>query len=239
MSKLVRNPTRVHDCLKELPGGQLITTVPCKIQIPQRFAQRGLAQVGLETYVFGIYALILEDGQYAVSNINAMLKISPFKTLTVEINEVPYYEFYFEANSIVADTVHLVCRGDLIFNVFDEFIIKGNIPWFFEYEDLGKIFDTASYHAKTDVASNFEVIELIASMLARHRQNRTKYYRTVIESEKDLKTNPPAYVPLNSVFYAATNTLNKLAGSYFNDGIVSALVSPSTENERIETLLRV
>lgn len=238
MSKLVRNADRVKQCLKELPDGQLLVTEACRIQIPMRFAQRGLAQIGLENFIYGAYALILEDGNYSVSNINAMVKISPFKTLTVEIKGVPYYEFHFEANSILINTVHLLCQGDIIFNVFDEFMFKGNIPWYIGYEDLGKLFDTADYHAKTNVNANLEVIELIASMLGRNKEDRTKYYRSVIEKREELRTNPPAYVPLNSVFYSATNTMNKLAGSYFNDGIVSALVNPSTEVERIETLLR-
>lgn len=236
--KLVRNAERVHACLKELPTGQLLVTEPCRIQIPARFAQRGLAQVGLENYIVGIYALILEDGSYAVSNINALLTIEPFKTLTVMIGDVPYYEFHFEANSFITQTIHLVCQADIIFNIFDEFAFKGNIPWYIEYEDLGKLFDTARYHAKSNVASNLEAIELIASIIARNKEDRTQYYRTVITEYYDLNKNPPAFVPLNSVFYSATNTMNKLAGNYFNDGIVSALVNPTTETSRLESLLR-
>lgn len=238
MAKFIRNPARVKQCLKELPTGQLLVTEACRIQIPTRFAQRGLAQIGIENFIYGAYPIILEDGSYTVSNINAMVKISPFKTLNVEMNGVPYYEFHFEANSIIIETLHLICQGDIIFNVFDEFIFKGNVPWYFGYEDLGKLFDTADYHAKTKVNENLEVIELIASMVARNPDDRTKYYRTIIEKFEDMRTKPSANVPLNSVLYSATNTLNKLAGSYFNDGIVSALVNPSTEVERIETLLR-
>lgn len=235
---LTRDAAKVKACLKELPSGQLLCTQACKIQIPKRFEDRNLAVIGNDTYVYGIYALILEDGTYTVSNIMAMIKINPFKTLEIKVDEVGYYEFYFEANSIIIDTIHLVRRNLLMFNVIDEFMFQGNVPWYIEYEDLGKILDTSEYHADSRVGQNLEVTELIASFLARNRNDRTKYYRTSIESFSDLKKNPPAFVALKSVFYSATNTLNKIAGSYFNDGVVSALVSPTTNTERIEQLLR-
>ncbi len=236
--RLTRDAAKVKACLKELPSGQLLTTQACRIQVPKRFEDRGLAAIGNDTYIYGIYALILEDGSYAVSNIMAMVKINPYKILEVKIDEVSYYEFYFEANSLIVDTVHLVRRNLLMFNVIDEFMFQGNVPWYIEYEDLGKLLDTSEFHADSKVGQSFEVTELIASFLGRKRDDRTKYYRTVIESYADLKKNPPAFVALKSVFYSATNTLNKLAGSYFNDGVVSALVSPSQNVERIEALLR-
>lgn len=236
--KLVRNAEKVQACLKELPDGQLLTTQACKIQVPVRYSQRGLAQVGIETYVYGIYALILEDGTYAVSSVCAMVKILPFKVIDIQINGVPYHEFYFEANSPVIANINLVRRDVLIYNIFDEFMFKGNIPWFIEYEDLGKLFDTAKYHADSNVAQTYEVIELIASLVARNKEDRTKYYRTAISAYDELKSKPPAYVPLMSVFYSATNTLSKLAGSYYNDGVVSALVTPTHEVSKLEALLR-
>lgn len=234
---LVRDAAKAHQYLKELPNGQLFTTKACKIQIPEHFVHRGLAEVGIDTYIYGIYALIFEDGIYAVSNINAMIRITPYKILTTKVNEVPYYEFYFEANSVVIPDLNLVRSNSLIYDIFDELVFHGKIPWFFNYEDVGNLFSTAKKHSDSDVAQSYETIELIASMLARQHNERTKYYRTSLQSEKD-KANPPDYVPLASVFYSATNTLNKLAGNYFADGLVSALVAPSKETERIESLLR-
>lgn len=238
MSKLVRNADKVKSCLKELPGGQLFTTQPCRIQVPTRFNDRGLAQVGIDNYIFGIFALILEDGTYTVCNVDAMMQISPFKVLTVTIKDVTYHEFHFQANSIVVANMNLVRRDVLIYNLLEEFIFNGNIPWYIGYEDLGKIFDTAKEYADIGVDRNYEVLELIAAMVSRNPNDRTQYYRTFVESAEDVIKVPPAYVPMKSVFYSATNTMNKLAGSYFNDGVVSALVSQTHETERLESLIR-
>lgn len=235
--KLLRDAARVHSYLKELPGGQLFTTKACKIQIPEHFLSRGLAEVGIDTYVYGIYALIFEDDVYAVSNINAMIPITPSKILTTKIDDVAYYEFYFEENSVIIPDLNLVRSNNLIYTVFDELIFHGKIPWYLNYEDMGHLFASAKKHADSGVAQSYETIELIASMLARDHNDRTRYYRTSVQSKKDLIT-PPDYVPLMSVFYSATNTLNKLAGNYFTNGLVSALVTPTKETERIETILR-
>ncbi len=111
------------------------------------------------------------------------------------------------------------------------------MPWYLDYNDLGHIFDTASSHAGANVGTNPEVTELIVSIIARNSKDRTQYYRSCINSLEELKTNPPVFISMKSVPYAATNTTNKLAGSYFGEGVVSALVSPSEKRERIENLL--
>ena len=234
----IRDPEKIKACLKELPDGQLLTTQPCRIQVPVRFSEIGLAQLGIETYIFGIYALILNDNSYAVSNVNAMIKIKPSKTITVTIDDKDYHEFYFEANETVIVNVNAVKRDELMYNVFNELFFQGKVPWYITYNDLGKIFDTAAYHAGSNVAENYAVIELISSLVARSPKDRTKYFRTIVDNEMSLKTNKAEFIPLMSVYYAATNTLNKIAGSYFSEGIVSSLVTPTKNVERIERLLR-
>ena len=85
---------------------------------------------------------------------------------------------------------------------------------------------------------NPEVMELIASMVSRNQKNRLEYYRHTIQNRDELKTNPPLFVALRSVSDSATNTTNKLGGSYFEEGLTSALVNPTERVERIEDLLR-
>jgi hypothetical protein len=126
----------------------------------------------------------------------------------------------------------------LVYKIYDEIISKGRVPWYLGYLELGQIFDTAGYHAGANIGKNQEVTELIISMISRSEKDRNKYYRTTIQSLDELMTNRPAFIPLRSVQYAATNTTNKLAGSYFSDALVSALVNPSDRVERIESLLR-
>lgn len=126
----------------------------------------------------------------------------------------------------------------LVFRIYDEFIAKGRVPWYMGYDELGKLFDTAKTFAGANIGQNHEVTELLVSMIARDPEDRTKYYRQTVKSLGDLVSRPPSIIPLRSVQYSATNTVNKLAGSYWNDALTSALVSPGERTERIEALLR-
>lgn len=238
MAKMVRDAAYIKSFIKELPTGQLFTTQPCRIQIPVRYQDRDIAYIGLENYIYGIFALISDDNKYAVSSVTAMMKICPVKTIQTLVNDVPYYEFYFDANSVVVETTDLVKKDILIFNVLDEFFFKGKIPWYLGYEDVAKIFDSAYDFAGSRVAENQETIELFTSIIAKDPKDRLNYYRSTINSYNDLITRPPTFVPMLSVFYSVTNTLNKLAGRDFNDGVVSALVTPTEEVQRIEQLVR-
>ena len=238
MAKYRRNVSAVHATLKENQAGQVLTKVPCKIQVPVRFSEIGLGQIGIDTFTYGLLAIILETGEYAVLNVNALLQLDPYKQSIVTIDEVDYHEFYFDAGSVVIKTTDLVKNEALLFNVFDEFIFKGKVPWYTEYEDLGKLFDTAAYHAGSRVAQNPEVIEFIASMVSRSKDDRTKYIRETARGLADFTLSNIDYVPLKSVFYAVKSTVNKLTGSYFADGVTSALVSPTTQIDKIERILR-
>jgi hypothetical protein len=237
INSLVRDADRVKACLQETSSGSLIATKGCKIIIPARFSERGLAEIGLETFIIGVYAMIVEDKYYAVSLINMMIRITPTSTLKIKIKGVEYYEFTFDPGQIVMPRTNLVRNDILVYKIYDEIVSKGKVPWYLGYEDLGHIFDTALSHGGANIGTDAEVTELIISIISRNSKDRTQYYRSSINSIEDLKTNPPVFISLKSVPYAATNTTNKLAGSYWSEGVVSALVSPSDRVERVESLL--
>ncbi|MNU19611.1 hypothetical protein D3C71_78420 [compost metagenome] len=233
-----RDGQAVQACLKEMPDGRLVTTKGCKIYIPTRYAGRGLASIGIETHIVGIYAIVVEDQYYAVCNVNAMQRIAPSSSVKVVFDDEEYYEFTFDPGSTVISSLQLVKTDTLVFKIYDEIISKGRVPWYLGYADLGRIFDTAKYHAGANIGQNHEVTELLISMIARDRTDRRIYYRQSVKSLKDAQANPPVFIPLRSTAYGATNTTSKLAGSYFKDGLTSALVSPADRVEPIEEILR-
>jgi hypothetical protein len=238
IKNLIRDAEKIHANLRESSDGKLITLVDCKIYIPVRFSERGLVSIEAETHIVGIYAIVMEDTYYGVSMVNAMIRIDPNGRNIVSIDGEDYFEFLFEAGSAVMASVNLVKSDILVYRIYDELISKGKIPWYLQYTDLAKLFETAIYHAGANIGRDHEVTELLVSMISRNPDNRVEYYRQVVKQESDLKTIKPAFIPLKSVTYSATNTTNKLAGSFFSEGVVSALVSPSLREERIESLLR-
>lgn len=236
MNKLIRNPELVKTKLVVNPTKEVIVTEKCVIQIPVRFTTIGLGQIGLETNVYGCFVLVLDTGEYSVFNINAFVELSPSRTTIVDVNGVDYHQFEFEPYQVLFKTTTIVKRDSIIYKVFDEFIFKGKVPWYLTYDDVGKLFDTAKEYANSDVSKNQDVIEFLVSLISRSSNDRSVHIRNIIKSYKD--TQNISYVPLSSVFYNVNNTLNKLAGSYFNHGVVSALVKPSDQISEIEKILR-
>ena len=238
MSKLKRVASIALSYLVENAAGQVLTKKACRIQIPARFTEIGLGEIGINTFSYGFFPIIFDTDEYCVLNVCAMVELVPYKLLIVNIDEVDYYEFHFDAGQVVIKTTDLVKKETLMYNVFDEFVFKGKLPWYAEYEDVGKLFDTAKYHADSNVSQNVEVIEFIASMISRSKEDRTKYIRLFADSYDDVKLEKVDFVPLKSVFYSVSSTLNKIAGSYFTDGVTSALVQKSEKAEKIERIIR-
>lgn len=229
---LRRNKDAVLSKLK-ISNDSLICTEDCMIQIPVRFGQVNLADVSVDIYIIGIYALVLKSGEYSVSNMAGMIKITPTSILTKKIGEDEYYEFLFTAGSVISPNVNIV-RKDLVpYDIFNEFIFKGGVPWYMEYSDVGKLLNSAKKYADSNSGNIYEVGEFIASIITRKASDRTIYYRLSLPSNER-----PKYVPLSSVFYSVNNTVNKLAGNYFSDGVTSALVNPTTNTNKLEELLR-
>jgi hypothetical protein len=235
---LIRDASKFKDILKELPDSSVVCTKEVKIYIPSRYKERNLAYIGNENHTLGIYAITVDDQYYGVSLINAMIQIEPTVTNFVTFDEVEYIEFIFTKGSTVFSTTNLVQNNTIPYSIFNEFFSKANIPWFIGYEELGKIFDTAKHHSGANIGQNKEVTKLLASMVARDKKDKTKYYRATINNFSDIINNTPAFISLRSVEYAATNTLNKLGGSYMSKGITSALIDPTDRQETIESILR-
>lgn len=236
--QLTRDPAKVHEALRELEGGSVVAVKQCKIYIPQRYVEHGLAYIGAANYILGIFAIATEDKYYGVCLLNTMVPIDPSSVNRIKMDEDDYYEFVFEPGATVFKTVDLVKTDTLVYRIYDEFIAKGYVPWFMGYEEMGHIFDSAKEFADANIGQNSEVTQLIASIVARDPRDRTKYYRQAITSLDDMAKLEPTFVPLKSVQYSATNTLTKLGGAYFQQGVVSSLITPSSRTERLEAILK-
>ena len=232
-----RHPEKVLGELLDLPGKPVIAKSKITIQVPARFREIGLAKVGAQTYIFGLFALILETGEYAVCNVNAYLELGSASVEKETIDETEYYNFTFEKGAVVIRTKELVARPALVYRAIDEFVFKGKIPWYMDYDDMGKLFDTAKSYAKSRADILPSVTEFIAAYIARDKDNRIKFLRETAQTYEDFDKRLK-WVPMQSVYWSAPGTVNKLSGAYFQDGIVSALVNPSERVEKIEGILR-
>lgn len=121
--------------------------------------------------------------------------------------------------------------------MYDQFVAKGNIPWYMNYNDMANMFETALEHAGVNLGGR-SIIELIISTIARDPDDMTRLYRHIYARPEDLVNKPPVTVPFRSVIWNTSDTTSKLNGAYYDHGINSALVNQSESVEMIEELLR-
>lgn len=237
-TEFVKDKASVLKTLKEMPDSSVMTTTGCRIFIPKRFIERGIAQVGSDNYSLGIFPIMTEDNKYLLFNVIAYVYLTPSEFRNTVIDEEDFIEFRFDANTTVIPSMNLVQKDTLVYSVFNEFISSGNIPWYIDYDDAGALFDTAGTIAGTSIGKNPETIEILAASISRQQQSKMEYFRTLVKTKEDVMKLKPSYVPLKSVAYSATNTTNKLAGAYFDEGVTSALINPTTRPDTIGTILR-
>lgn len=235
--KLIRDKERVLPLLKERSDGSVIITEDCKIQIPTRFRDIGLASIGSSVFIFGLFPIITESGHYSVLNANALIELGNFTTSVIEIDETDYFEFRFGAGDVLFKTVDVVQRSSLIFSAISEFVFMGKIPWYVNYDDMGGLLDTAREYSGTKAEIVSGIVEWMAAYIARDKRDRTKFIRQTAKTMDDFKKYL-TWVPLKSVYWSAPGTVNKISGAHTQDGIVAALVNPSETIPLVEAALR-
>lgn len=237
--QLIRDRDRVRSALTKTEDGVVMASRDVHIHIPERYLTKGLAEVSSNSSTLGIFGMIVDDRYYATSLAITSLPIRPTTITTIKIDGDVYVDFFFEAGSVVFPDTQVIINDQLLYSVFDEFFAKGHIPWFIEYQhDLSDIFDSAKQFAGYDFGRNHVILEIIAASVIRVKGNLNRYYRHAIQKQSDLSHQTPEIIPLRSISYGATNTISKLVGSYFGDGLTSALVNPSDRLEKIEETLR-
>lgn len=234
---LLRDAKAVQADLTLLSDKRVVTKKGCVICIPTRFIDRGIATVGVNNSTLGVLAIITTDGKYSVMKVPSRLNIDPTSVSRVMIDNTDYTLFHFTPGSVVFKSTMCVKEDTLTYYMFDEFFMKGNIPWYIGYDDLGQVFATSEQYAGTNVASNRVAIELCAAHLARLKGKPTEFYRHSLSRGPGLKGDL-FFIGLNDVSYAPTSTMYKLAGSYMDQGMVSAFNTKSTNVDRIEAIVR-
>lgn len=243
ITKLIRDKNKVHDVLKEVEnnekGFDLITTKQLKLYIPEWYLGTPLASIDDEhKRIVAIFCLVVDDKYYTVSKACSSCVIEPSYFNAVDVGSKKYLEFVFEPGDTVIKNLNLIRTGTFVYRIYNEFIAKGNIPWYFNNEDTCSIFETALYHGNVNLKVDSVIFEIFASAIARQDEDVSKYYRHDLSLQEQEVLYKPVYIPLNNAAYQATNTTARLIGNYFNEGVTSALVNQSQRNEVIEDLLR-
>lgn len=229
--RLKRNPEAIKKCFKVV-GDTTIVTKNIKVIYPDRYNTIGLAILGSTVRLISIYAILDEDGNYAIANNPIFVELTPSNVSEVSVGNSINKVLHFEESSTFTENNSLVIDDRFLYDIFNDFYINGNIPWFMNYEDVISVLANTSKFAGSSLGDNPLSMEIISAVLARDAKDKTKFYRQT-EMTKD-----PIFVGLMNIYFTFDNTVGKIAGSYMSQGITSAIVNKEKETTKIERILR-
>lgn len=230
---VIGNWTEVGEKGKE----KLITKVPCDILIPKRWAYQDLATVGDTITITCIFTIVM-DGVYGVVNQVNRIAIEPDSVSIVKIGGDEYFKFSFSKNGTISSKLDLVVQDVLAYPIFDEILAKGNDPSYLTYEDLCKVLKTAQINAGINLSPSNIILEMIVAAITRDFKNRNQYFRITATTQLSQVEKVPVLIGLRNVQLGTTNFTTRLTGSYFEAGLESGLVNPSTSREGVEDILK-
>ncbi|MCK9234796.1 MAG: hypothetical protein M0R77_00610 [Gammaproteobacteria bacterium] len=238
ISTLKRDPALVTSKLIS-SGDQYLAKERIKIMIPAFYEAKQLMTYGTETYFLGFYCIITADGHYAIDIAPTMIQTEPSQITRVDIDDMEYIVMIYDKGDAVIANDNVVKNEAIGYAVFNEILSKGLFPWWMTYEDAAKVFSKMREFTGSSVGDNRVLYEVIISTLARDPDNKSLQYRQGFSNKAELISRPPSWAPLRSVQYSATNTVAKISGSYFEEGVISAINDPTDRIERGEKILRL
>lgn len=236
MATLTRDPAFIQSNLY-IKGGKIFTKCNTIIEVPKRYLNKELLEIKEYTYVFGVFAIRMKD-KYSVSLIPNMFRTMPLNITEYKIGDVEYIQFLYGKDMCILESQEVVMNELLSYNIFDENYMLGKMPWFMEYEDALNVIDNLFTFAGSNVGGNWVANEIITAFITRYKTDRAKFYREVITSKAELAKRDYVFTGIDDVFYSAPTTLNKLAGNYYSDGVISAILQPEKTIGATEKLVR-
>ena len=230
VSSLIKDVKTVSKNFIPKDEGELVVKETLLL-FPVRFVEIGLAKLKRTVEIPRIYMVIV-DNKYAVSTIPVSMEVSPNKIEIEDIDGVEYYVLTFLPNSIFTANRKSVKSSGLIYDLYNEFLVKGKIPFFIDYDSISSIFLNILKYGGSDIGKDHVIIDTLVSIVARDSKDLKAYYRTTSMKE------PFTPIGLDNIISGYHNNTARLTGSYLQLGIGAAINDQVEEATPIEKVLR-
>lgn len=209
------------------------------ILFPLSYVAKDLASITSVIEVICILMILDEEKKvYKTLSIPVKQKFSPNDTEKTTLNDVPYYKMNFKKGQVVTPNNNCVKTADFLFTVFETFYLRGKVPIFLSYEDLGNLLDKTKKYCGSSIGENLIAIHIIVAVMTRYKDDEDKLYKEVLKTFEDLKKKHPSFKGLSDIFYGIDNTVSSLIGGYLIDGMIGSIVKPETTSTKIADILK-
>lgn len=200
------------------------------IEFPKWYQDKGLYEISDNTFLYGIFAMIVDD-KYSVSRIPTVMNTTPLMVKEIDRDGETYIQLIYGPGDRVINSQNVLMQPFLSYEYFNGFYMLAKIPWFIDYEDLIFTMDNTVKYAGNNLGSNNVGNEVLPTFISRQQKDKRMFHRS----------NPngkPYFVGLMDVRYSALSTINKQAGNYPEESLVSALIIKEEKPTTLENHVR-
>lgn len=229
----IRNKEIISKYFKTV-GNIVYTNNDIHIYFPERYVEAKLATLGRICNILGIYIISNNKKEYSLINTSIFHNLVPSHISNIFINDDPFIDLFFKKDSVFIPDNRFIVTDSRLYDIFNEFIIKGNIPFFLNYNDISNIYANTNILNNNNIGDDTIGMEIVSSVITRYDKDYNVHYREVLDN----KNAKHKFISLNDIIYAFDNTGSKLIGGYFNIGVPNAMVSPEKKTSLSTKLLR-
>lgn len=200
------------------------------IEFPKWYQDKGLYEISDNTFLYGIFAMIVDD-KYSVSRIPTVMNTTPLMVKEIDRDGETYIQLIYGPGDRVINSQNVLMQPFLSYEYFNGFYMLARMPWFIDYEDLIFTMDNTVKYAGNNLGSNNVGNEVLPTFISRQQEDKRMFYRSN-------PTGKPYFVGLMDVRYSALSTINKQAGNYPEESLVSALIIKEEKPTTLENHVR-
>jgi len=217
-------------------GNSTVAKEDFYIIFPERYIAKGLAVMGSSIKLLFMFAIVDTKMNYGTVLAPIMNDVVASNVKDILVDGVANKVLEIQAGDIVIPNRAAVMNAGFMYDLVDEFIMQGKVPWYMSYDDLSNIVAEASKYAGSNVGNDPLAMEIITAMVARDSKDKMVSYRTLLI--KGGKRPKPSYVGLTNVYYSYDNTLSKIMGGYMRHGVTTAIAIKEKQTTKASAVLR-
>lgn len=238
ISKWKRSPSIIRNSLKLVGDDIFVTNKKLYISFPARFVDKHLTTLGNTTKMLTVCTISDDSGNYGVMSIPSRIEVSPSEIMDVEMDGELFHMLIIEKGDTLFNNNSIIKDNDLIYAIYELFMLQGKIPWYLGYNEVFKLFSSIPKYTTSSIGADPALFEVLTAIVARNPDKLDEEFRVNLKTSKDLTNKKPSWIGLKNIYYSYKSTGSKLIGNYFKQAEIAAIVNPSVKGTELENILR-
>lgn len=232
-------PDAIKSLLVKTDDGRIVCKDDIDIVFSELYIEKNLCSIMDTVNTIGMFAIIHPStGNFGVFMIPAMVDLNVTLMNKFVNQDVTYRVLSYKKYDTIMEQSEVIVNDKLSYYLYNNFVELARVPWYIHYDALLGMFDQEWHYVGKLLTDVPQVIDMLISSIARDSKNDAMLYRGVVKSKEDIFANPPKWIPMKNISMGPADTMNKILGAYYDDGLASAIAKPSDVTTDVEKIMR-